>query len=358
MSELTGTGEPQVVRIGDRRVGRTDPPYVVAELSANHGGHLRKALDLVKAAADSGADAIKLQTFTPESMTLDSRSAPFIVTGGTPWDGRPLHELYAEAQTPFEWHEKIASAASESGIAWFSTPFDTSAVEFLEGLDVPAYKIASFEILDHVLIETASSKNKPVIISTGMATRDEIDEAVTVARNAGTGGVILLRCSSAYPAPSSTLDLRTILDMEQRWETLVGFSDHTIGPTSAIAAVALGACLVEKHLTIRRADGGPDAAFSCEPDEFEALVNAVHNASESLGEVRYGPNRDEAASVKLRRSLWFVADLEVGDVISQDAVRSLRPASGLPPKHLGEVIGRHAVRQIKAGTPVGWDLLD
>ncbi len=358
MTAGTDSSGARTVHIGERTVGRTKAPYVVAELSANHGGRLQKALDLVKAAADNGADAIKLQTFTPDSMTLDSRSAPFVVSGGTPWDGRSLYDLYVEAQTPLEWHEKIASTAKASGIGWFSTPFDRPAVEFLEGLDVPAYKIASFEILDHELIEAASSKNKPVIISTGMATRDEIDEAVTVARNSGTGGVVVLRCSSAYPAPSSTLDLSTILDMEQRWDAPVGFSDHTVGPTSAITAVALGACLVEKHLTMRRSDGGPDAEFSCEPQELRVLVDSVHNAWESLGDVRYGPNRDEAASVRFRRSLWFVADLEVGDVISQDAVRSLRPAGGLPPKHLAEVIGRHAVRQIRAGTPVAWDLVD
>lgn len=356
--EALANFDRRTVQIGGRTVGAGHPPYVIAELSANHGGNLQKALDLVAAAADCGADAIKLQTFTPEAMTLDLSSPPFVIDGGTPWDGRQLFDLYAEAQTPWEWHEPIAAAAGEAGIAWFSTPFDLSAVEFLEKLDVPAYKIASFEVLDLDLIAAAASHGRPIIISTGMATSSEIDDAVSTARAAGKGGVVLLHCSSSYPAPPSTLDLLTIPDMRERWDVTVGFSDHTIGTTSAIAAVALGATLIEKHFTISRADGGPDAEFSCEPAELVALVESVRTASASLGEARYGPNASESASLGLRRSLWFVADLDAGEIVSESAVRALRPGDGIAPKHRREVVGRRVVRPVDAGTPVSWDLLD
>ena len=346
------------VRIGHREVGPGHPVYVVAELSANHGGSLRRALDLVRVAADAGADAVKLQTYTPDTMTLDLDIDAFVVGGGSVWDGRRLYDLYAEAQTPWEWHRELAEAATDAHIDWFSTPFDPSAVEFLAGLDSPAYKIASFEIVDLDLVAAAASHGRPLVISTGMATAGEIDDAVRTARDAGAGGVVVLHCSSAYPAPFVDLDLRTIPDMAERWDAPVGFSDHTMGSVAAVAAVALGACFLEKHLTLERSDGGPDAAFSCEPAEFADYVRDVRGAESALGGVRYGPSHDEAASLRLRRSLWFVSDLPAGEIVGPDAVRALRPGDGLAPRHRSEVVGRRTSRAVTTGTPVSWDLLD
>jgi len=343
------------VDIDGRPVGSGRSPFVVAELSANHGGSLDRAIALVREAAACGADAVKLQTYTPDTMTLDRGGPPFEAGPGTIWHGRRLYELYAEAQTPWEWHRPLADAALEAGITWFSTPFDRSSVEFLDGVGVPAYKVASFELVDTELVALVAATGKPVILSTGMASVEEIELAVATAREAGSGGIVLLRCSSAYPAPLASLDLQTIPDMVRRWDVPVGFSDHTEGALAATAATALGACMVEKHLTLDRRMGGPDSAFSCEPDELRQLVVAVHEAAAARGGIRYGPSASEQPSLPLRRSLWFVADVEAGRPIPASAVRALRPADGLAPRHRGRVIGRPAARPIAAGSPVTWE---
>lgn len=353
---MSATG-PAVAHIGGRPVGPGRPVYVIAELSANHGHDLGTALAIVEAAAEAGADAVKLQTYTADTMTIDSDAPPFRIGDGTLWAGRNLYELYEEAATPWEWHEALQARASDLGLDLFSTPFDPSAVDFLRDLGTPAMKIASFELVDLDLIRAAAATGQPLIISTGMATEAEIDDAVSAATGAGATGVILLRCNSSYPAPVEEMDLRAIPAMAERWGVPVGFSDHTLGATAAIVAVTLGACVIEKHLTLRRADGGPDAAFSLEPGEFTAMVEAVREAEASLGAVRFGPSEHERHSLAFRRSLFVVADVAAGQRLTRDDVRAIRPGDGLPPKHLDEVVGRAAAGPIARGTPLRWDLL-
>ena len=349
-----GDAAPEVA-IAGRPVGAGHRPYVIAELSANHGGSLERAEAVVRAAAAAGADAVKLQTYTADSMTLDLDEGPFVVGPGSPWEGRRLHDLYEEAHTPWAWHEPLFALAAELGLHCFSTPFDLAAVERLEELDPPAYKIASFELLDLRLIARAASTGKPVIMSTGMATVDEIDEAVDAARSAGAGGVVLLRCNSAYPAPPAEMDLAAIPEMIRRWRVPVGFSDHTIGSTAAIAATALGAAAVEKHLIGDRAEGGPDSSFSAIPDELARVVDDVRVAAAARGRVRFGPSPSEEPSLAFRRSLYVVADLGAGDIVTEQHVRAIRPGGGLAPKHLAQVIGRRAARPLRRGTPLRWD---
>lgn len=353
---MSATG-PAVAHIGGRPVGPGHPVYVIAELSANHGHDLGTALAIVEAAAEAGADAVKLQTYTADTMTIDSDAPPFRIGDGTLWAGRNLYELYEEAATPWEWHEALQARASDLGLDLFSTPFDPSAVDFLRDLGTPAMKIASFELVDLDLIRAAAGTGQPLIISTGMATEAEIDDAVSAATGAGATGVILLRCNSSYPAPVEEMDLRAIPAMAERWGVPVGFSDHTLGTTAATVAVTLGACVIEKHLTLRRADGGPDAAFSLEPGEFTAMVEAVREAEASLGAVRFGPSEHERHSLAFRRSLFVVADVAAGQRLTRDDVRAIRPGDGLPPKHLDEVVGRAAAGPIARGTPLRWDLL-
>jgi pseudaminic acid synthase len=345
------------IRVGGREVGPGHPTYVIAELSANHGGDLGQARALIAAAAECGADAVKLQTYTPDTMTLPIDRPPFVVSGGTLWDGRQLFDLYREAQTPWEWHAELFAAAADAGIACFSTPFDRSAVEFLEPLDPPAYKIASFEILDLDLIAVAAATGRPLLISTGMASQPEIDRAVTAARTAGAEQLALLRCNSAYPARPAEMDLRTIPAMQDAWEVPIGLSDHTLTPTAALVAVALGACIVEKHVTLSRTEPGPDAAFSLEPDELRELVEVIREAEAALGTVRFGPSESEQASLAFRRSLWFVQDLDVGATVTAEHVRALRPAGGLPPDRLGAVLGRRVRATVRRGDPVVDDVL-
>jgi N-acetylneuraminate synthase len=340
--------------IAGRPVGPGHPTYVIAELSANHGGRLERAEDLVRAAAEAGADAAKVQTYTPDSMTLDSQEAPFRVAEGLLWTGRTLYELYEEAQTPWEWYPRLRDVAQEVGIDLFSSPFDRAAVAFLDGLDVPVLKIASFELVDLDLIGSAAATGRPLIMSTGMATVEEIDEAVATATQAGASGIVLLRCNSAYPAPASEMDLRTIPDMVLRWGVPVGLSDHTIGSAAAVAAVALGAVALEKHLTISRDEPTADAAFSLEPHEFQAMVNDVREAEAALGGVRYGPSERERDSARYRRSLFIVADVAEGEELTQENVRSIRPGDGLAPRHLPAVLGRRAGRPLARGTPLAW----
>ena len=343
------------VEIAGRAIGPGEPVYVIAELSANHGGDLERAVAIVRAAAEAGADAVKLQTYTPGDLTLDRAEPPFVVGEGTLWAGRSLYELYQEAALPLEWHEPLFAAAAESGIACFSSPFSAERVELLEGLGCPAYKIASFELVDLGLIRAAAATGKPLVLSTGMASADEIDEAV--AATVGASGVVLLRCNSSYPAPSDEMDLRTIPDLVERYGVPVGLSDHTLTDTAAITAVALGASVLEKHVTLDRSDGGPDASFSLEPHELARLVTSVREAQAALGAVRYGPAPSEAKSLAFRRSLFVVVDLPAGAILDEGNVRAIRPAGGLAPRELPAVLGRQVRDATPAGTPLTLDLL-
>jgi N-acetylneuraminate synthase len=337
--------------------GSGAPTWVIAEISANHNGDLGRAKELIRVAADAGVDAVKFQTYTADAMTLDLDAGPFRIGPGTLWEGRSLHELYREAATPYEWHEELFATAEASGIVPFSTPFDADAVTFLEQFDPPVHKVASFELVDLALVRAVAATGKVLIISTGMATEAEIDEAVRAANAGGAGGIVLLRCNSAYPAPAAEMDLRTIPDMAERWGVPVGLSDHTLGSTAAITAVALGACVLEKHVTLARSDGGPDAAFSLEPDELRDLVAAVREAEAALGGVRYGPAERETASLAFRRSLFVVADVAAGEPLTDENVRAIRPGDGLAPRHLPEILGRTAAAAIPRGTPLDWALL-
>jgi pseudaminic acid synthase len=345
------------MQIAGRTIGPGLPTYVIAELSANHRQDFDAAVHLVEAAAEAGADAVKLQTYTADTITIDSERPEFRVGAGTAWDGLTLHALYAEAYTPWEWHEPLQRAAADHGLALFSSPFDPTAVEFLERLEVPAYKVASFELVDIGLIQQIARTGRPMIMSTGMATGDEIDEAVSTARAAGATDLALLKCTSAYPAPPEEANLRTIPALAQRFAVPVGLSDHTLGSDVAAAAVAVGACIVEKHLTLSRADGGPDGGFSTEPIEFRRMVDAIRTVERALGDVSYEPTPTEAASRMLRRSLFVVADVAAGEAFTEANVRSIRPGHGLHTRHLPDVLGRRAARHIERGTPFSWDLV-
>lgn len=345
------------VAIGDRVVGPGLEPYAIAELSANHGGSIDSAESVIRLAAGAGAHAIKLQTYTADSMTLDLGEPPFVVGAGTLWEGRKLYELYEEAHTPRAWHARLFEVAAEVGLPCFSTPFDREAVDFLEQFDPPAHKIASFELLDHALIAHAASTGRPLIMSTGMATETEIDEAVGAARSGGSGGLVLLRCNSAYPADPAEMDLAAIPAMAQRWNVPIGLSDHSPGSTAALVAVGLGACVFEKHLIAHRSDGGPDAAFSVEPDEFGELVQALDVAASAVGRVRFGPSPSERPSLAFRRTLYVVADMREGEPFTESNVRAIRPGGGLAPKHLSEVLGRRAAADLRRGTPLSSDHL-
>lgn len=342
--------------INGRSIGAGEPVYVIAEMSANHNQDFDQALELVRAAAAAGADAIKLQTYTPDTMTLDVRTPEFQIGKGTIWEGRNLHELYAEAATPWQWQPEIKRAARELGLDCFSTPFDATSVDFLEAMDVPAHKIASFEIVDLPLIRRVARTGKPTIISTGMATLAEIDEAVDAFRGAGGTQLALLKCTSAYPSSPSDMNLRTIGHLSASFGVPAGLSDHTLGIAVPVAAVAVGACIVEKHLTLSRATPGPDSAFSLEPAEFKAMVEAVRTAERALGKVSYALLASEKASRVFRRSLFVAADLKAGDPFTEANVRCIRPGSGLHPRHLASVIGRRASRDIARGTPLEWNL--
>lgn len=343
--------------IANRAVGPGHPTYIIAEMSANHLNDFGRAKAIVDAAAHARVDAIKLQTYRPDTITIDGEQPYFKIGAGTPWEGRGYYELYEEAHMAWDWQPRIAEYAHEIGLHCFSSPFDSTAVDFLEEMDVPAYKIASFEIVDIPLIEYVAATGKPVIMSTGMATEAEIETAVTAARGAGAGGIALLKCTSAYPAPPSALNLRTLSGLAERFEVPVGLSDHTLEDAVVVAAVTLGACIVEKHITLSRADGGPDSEFSLEPDEFRRTVDAVRLAEEALGSVQFGISEAEQASRKFRRSLFVVQDVAAGEVFSSENLRSIRPGDGLPPKHYREILGRRATQAIERGTPLHWDLV-
>jgi N-acetylneuraminate synthase len=346
----------RTITINDRRVGAGEPPYVVAEMSANHNGDYDRAVRIVEAAAEAGADAIKLQTYTADTMTIDSDREPFRIEG-TLWDGRTLYDLYEEASTPWEWHADLQEIAYENGLDFFSSPFDAGAVAFLEDLDVPAYKIASFENVDLPLIRHIAETGKPTIMSTGMATLGEIDEAVRTFREAGGEELVLLKCTSAYPAPPEEANLRTIPHMADAFDVPTGLSDHTMGGAVPVAATALGACVIEKHLTLFRADEGPDSDFSMEPDEFARMVDDVHTVEKALGRVNYERTEAQEESVVFRRSLFIVEDVEQGEPLTENNVRSIRPGHGLHTRHLSDLVGRRAVRDIERGTPVAWELV-
>ena len=346
------------VTIGRHRVGTGSPVYIIAELSANHNQSFEQAVRIVRAAKEAGVDAIKLQTYTADTITIQSDRESFRIAGGTLWDGRTLYDLYREAYTPWEWQPKLKELANELGMDLFSSAFDASAVDFLERMNVPVHKLASPELVDIPLVQKMARTGKPLIISTGMATVEEIDEALCAARAAGATEIALLRCTSAYPADPSEMNLRSIPDLVRRFELPVGLSDHTPGIAVSVAAVALGAVLIEKHLTISRAAGGPDSGFSLEPDEFKSLVEAVRSAEKSLGEVHYGVSPREARTRPYRRSLFVVSEIGKGDLFTEENVRSIRPANGLHPRHLPEILGRHAARDIERGTPMSWDLVD
>jgi N-acetylneuraminate synthase len=345
------------ITIAGRRIGADHPVYIIAEMSANHGQKFANAVEIIHAAKEAGADAVKLQTYTPDTMTIDSRKEYFQIGKGTLWEGRNLYELYAEAYTPWDWQPKLKVVADELGLHCFSTPFDDSAVDFLEGMNVPAHKIASFELVDTALLRKVASTGKPVIMSTGMATLAEIDEAVRTLREVGCTQLALLKCTSAYPSPPEEMNLRTIHHLSEAFGVPVGLSDHTLGIAVPVAAVALGACIIEKHFTLRRSDGGPDAAFSLEPAEFKAMVDAVRVAEKALGRVNYEVTEKEAASRVFRRSLFVVKDVKAGEAFTKENVRSIRPGNGLPPKCLSEVLGRHAARDVARGTPLNWELV-
>ncbi len=331
--------------------------FIVAELSANHNQNFEQAAELVKVAKEVGADAVKLQTYTPETLTIRSDSEYFRIGGGTLWDGHILYDLYAGARMPWEWQPKLKAIAEDIGIYLFSTAFDPSAVDFLEEMSVPVHKIASFEIVDIPLIEKMAHTNKPLIISTGMATLAEIKEAVQAARNAGVMQIALLKCTSAYPALPEEMNLRTIPHLAETFHVPVGLSDHTLGISVPVAAVALGACIVEKHFTLTRDAPSPDNAFSLEPHEFKEMVKAIRTVEKALGEVNYGVSEQEATSMVFRRSLFVVKDMKEGDVFNEENVRSIRPAYGLSPKHLKNILGRRATRDIDQGTPLSWKLI-
>ena len=347
----------ETLHIGNRRIGSNEPVYVVAELSANHNGDLERAKSIVRAARDAGADAIKLQTYTADTLTLDCDNEYFRIRGGTVWDGRTLHDLYAEASMPWEWHAELMALAHSLGLDCFSTPFDASAVAFLEELNVPAYKIASLEIVDIPLLRSVARTGKPIIMSTGAATLVEIEEAIQTVRDLGCRQLALLHCVSAYPAPPGHMNLRTIPDLARRFGVVAGLSDHTLGAEAAIAAVALGACVIEKHLTLARADGGPDAAFSSEPREFRAMVDGIRVAQSAVGEVHNGATGSEGAVRAYRRSLFVAEDIKQGELLTPENVRSVRPGYGLHPRYYEDIIGKRAARDLSKGTPLDWGMI-
>ncbi len=345
-------------KIQDRQIGLQARPYLIAEMSGNHNQSLDRALEIVDAAAASGADAIKLQTYKAETMTLNVRAPGFVIEDEKSlWNGRQLYELYEEAHTPWEWHAPIMQRAAAHGLHCFSTPFDDTAVDFLESLNVPAYKIASFENTDLPLIRKVASTGKPMIISTGMATVAEIDEAIRAAKQAGCQDIVILKCTSTYPATPENTNIRTIANMRETFGCEVGLSDHTMGCGVAVASVAMGAVVIEKHFTLRRADGGVDSAFSLEPDEFRMLRAETDRAWQSLGSICYGGTDAEDKSLIFRRTLYVARDMEAGDVFTPENLRAVRPGYGLPPKFLNTVLGKRINQDVLAGTPLRWDHL-
>ena len=342
------------MKINEIGIGHDSPPYIIAELSANHNGFLDRALKSLDVAKACGVDAVKLQTYSADTMTIDSDKSDFLIKGGL-WNGYKLYDLYKWAQTPYEWHAPIFDHAKKLGLTVFSTPFDESAVDLLEELGTPAYKIASFEIVDLPLIKYVAQKGKPMIISTGMASESEIQDAVDTARSNGCHDLVLLHCISSYPAPTEQSNLRQIPNLSQRFETLVGLSDHTMGTAVSVASIALGAVVIEKHFTLDRKDKGPDSEFSLEPDELERLCVGTKSAWLALGKSGFERQKGEEGSKVFRRSIYFVRDLKEGQVIQSGDIRRIRPGMGLPPKHFDEILGKKLCRPVSIGTPVSWE---
>lgn len=345
-----------VLTINGRSIGPDHPPYVIAELSANHNGDLGRAMAILRAAYDAGADAVKIQTYTADTITIDCDRAEFRIEGGL-WHGRTLYDLYKEAAMPWEWHEPLFAEAARLGITIFSSPFDATAVKYLEDLDAPAYKIASFELVDHALIRQAAATGKPMILSTGMASLADIAEGVAAARESGGNQLALLHCVSGYPAPAEEANLRCIPHLAQAFDCVTGLSDHTLGVGVAVASVALGASIIEKHFTLARSEGGPDAAFSLEPDELRQLVDNSRQAWAALGKVTYQLEPSEQNNAIFRRSLYVVRDMAEGEVLTADNLRSIRPGFGLSPKYFDAVLGRRVNRAVPRGTPLSWTLI-
>jgi pseudaminic acid synthase len=348
-----------MIQIADRPIGQNVAPFIIAEMSGNHNQSLSRALDIVDAAAKSGAHALKLQTYTAETITLDVKENEFHINDKSSlWNGYSLYELYKHAYTPWEWHKEIFNRAKTHGMICFSSPFDETAVDFLEELDVPAYKIASFENVHLPLIHKVATTGKPMIISTGLATLDEIEDAVSTARNAGCEEIILLKCTSAYPATAENSNILTLKDLRERFACETGLSDHTLGIGAAIAAVAHGASVIEKHFTLDRNDGGVDSAFSLDPTEMTQLVNESERAWQALGQVSYGATKQEKESLVFRRSLYIAEDMIKGDVLNENNLRCVRPGLGLAPKHLNQLLGLSVNTELKKGTPMTWDFVD
>ena len=344
------------INIAGREIGLTSRPYIIAELSANHNGSIDRALKTIEMAHSCGADAIKLQTYSADTMTIDSDAEDFQIHGGL-WDGYTLYELYKWAHTPFEWHKQLFDHASKLGITCFSTPFDETAVDLLEDLNAPAYKIASFEAIDLPLIRYVAQTGKPMIISTGMANLDEITEAVETAKGSGCKELVLLHCVSGYPVTAEQSDLMTIPDLSNRFDVVVGLSDHSMGTTVSVAGVALGASVIEKHVTLSRADKGPDSEFSLEPEELSELTNDTFQAWKALGKVDYNCKKAEKESIKHRRSIYAVEDIKAGQIFSNKNIRRIRPGLGLPPKYYDQVLGASASVDINKGEPLSWELI-
>lgn len=344
------------ITINNRNIGAEFPPYVIAELSANHNGRLETALKIIEEAKRCGADAIKLQTYSADTITLNSQNEEFMIRGGL-WDGQSLYELYQKAQMPWEWHKPLFEYARALDITIFSSPFDRTAVDLLEDLNAPAYKIASFEAVDLPLIKYVASTGKPMIISTGMADKQEIAEAIQAAYDGGCKELVVLHCVSGYPAPAEDYNLLTLADMAASFDIPVGLSDHTLDNTTAIAAVALGACLIEKHFTLDRNGGGPDDSFSLEPKELQHLCESTKTAWQAMGQVNYGRKSSEQGNAQFRRSLYFVKDLKAGDVIDEHCIRSVRPGFGLAPKYYDELLGKKVEHDVLANMPVKWDFI-
>jgi pseudaminic acid synthase len=346
------------IQVADFKIGQKHRPFIIAEMSGNHNQSLERALSIVEAAAAAGAHALKLQTYTADTMTLDLADGEFFISDkNSLWQGTSLHKLYQEAYTPWEWHKPIFDRCKELGMIGFSTPFDESSVDFLESLDVPLYKVASFENTDIPLIRRIALTGKPMIISTGMASVAELDETVRAIRETGNENFILLKCTSTYPASPENTNILTIPHMGELFDCQVGLSDHTMGIGVAIASVALGATVIEKHLTLRRADGGVDSTFSLEPEELEFLVVESERAWQSLGQVKYGPTEKEKKSLQFRRSIYIAQDMKAGDIFTKENIRIIRPGYGMPPKYYSQLLGKQVKREVSKGTPVTWDML-